>query len=86
MKRLLLVALITLCAIGGVLFSTHQASATITNFISFQGKLTNPDGTNVTDGNFSIRFRIYNDPTADGANSCAANSCKWEETQATLCT
>jgi hypothetical protein len=76
--------LVVLCGIGGIAFNTHRAAATITNFISFQGKLTNTDGTNVTDGNYSIRFRIYNDPSADAANTCSANSCKWEETQATV--
>lgn len=60
------------------------ATAAINPQISFQGKLTNTDGTNVTDGNYSIRFRIYTSPSADGANTCSANSCKWEETQATV--
>lgn len=60
------------------------AGAAINPQINFQGKLTNPDGTNVTDGNYSIRFRIYNHATNDAANPCAANSCLWEETQATV--
>ena len=59
-------------------------SAAINSQINFQGKLTNSDGTNVTDGTYSLRFRIYTDPTADGSNACAANSCKWEETQASV--
>lgn len=61
-----------------------QTHAAINSQINFQGKLTNTDGTNVTDGNYSIRFRIYTDPTLDAANACAANSCKWEETQGTV--
>lgn len=67
---------VSLCA----LLATHDVAA-LSGFISFQGKLTNPDGTNVTDGNYSIRFRIYTDPSADAANSClpASNTCKWEE-------
>ncbi len=60
------------------------AHAAINSQINFQGKLTNPDGTNVTDGTYSIRFRIYNSASLDGANPCSANSCLWEETQASV--
>ena len=60
------------------------AHAAINKQIAFQGKLTNSDGTNVVNGNFGMRFRIYTDPTADAANTCSANSCKWEETQASV--
>ncbi|HSW66500.1 MAG TPA: hypothetical protein VLI54_05170 [Bacillota bacterium] len=84
MKRASLIAFVLGIALLGALFSVKGASATINRQISFQGKLTNTDGTNVTDGSYSIRFRIYTDPSADAANSCAANSCKWEETQATV--
>lgn len=66
------------------LFNPPQTHAAINSQINFQGKLTNTDGTNVTDGTYSIRFRIYNDPTLDAANACAANSCQWEETQASV--
>jgi len=59
-----------------------KTDAAINPQIGFQGKLTNTDGTNVTDGNYSIRFRIYTDPTAD-TGTCA-NTCKWEETQASV--
>lgn len=59
-------------------------NAAINSQINFQGKLTNPDGTNVADGTYSLRFRIYNDPSADAANACAANSCQWEETQGSV--
>ncbi len=52
--------------------------------INFQGKLTNPDGTNVTDGTYSLRFRIYDHVSNDAANACVANSCKWEETQGSV--
>jgi len=44
---------------GWILFTAAPASATITPYISFQGKLTNPDGTNVTDTSYSITFSIY---------------------------
>ncbi len=79
---------ITLFVLGlslmGGLFSVHHAGAAINRQLSFQGKLTNSDGTNVTDGTYSIRFRIYTDPTADAGNTCSANTCKWEETQASV--
>ncbi len=84
MRRVSLITLVLSIALLGALFSVKGASAAINRQISFQGKLTNTDGTNVTDGSYSIRFRIYTDPTADAANTCAANSCKWEETQATV--
>jgi hypothetical protein len=87
MKRLLLAAaFVVLVAVGGSVLQPAQHASAITSLISFQGKLTNPDGTNVTDSNYSIRFRIYTDPTADSANVCnpGTNTCKWEETQATV--
>jgi len=87
MKRLLLAAAFVFLAVLGVV-SLHPAhtAATTSQLMSFQGKLTNTDGTNVTDGTFSIRFRIYTDPTADAANTClpGSNTCKWEETQASV--
>jgi hypothetical protein len=64
------------------IFGTSSLQAAINPMISFQGKLTNPDGTNVTDGSYSVRFRIYTDPTAD--TGACANTCKWEETQASV--
>jgi len=85
MNRRLLAAVFVFCGVSmwmlGVAVPAHAA---INKQISFQGKLTNTDGTNVTDGAFSIRFRIYTDPTADAANTCSANTCKWEETQASV--
>lgn len=67
-----------------VLILTAPVQAAINSQINFQGKLTNSDGTNVTDGTYSIRFRIYNHPSNDAANACAANSCLWEETQGSV--
>lgn len=65
-----------------MLLTVSNATAAVSGFISFQGKLTNPDGTNVTDGNYSLRFRIYIDPTAD--TGACANTCKWEETHGSV--
>lgn len=41
-----------------------EAAVGINRQINFQGKLTNPDGTNVTDGTYSIRFTLYDDATS----------------------
>ena len=79
---LLKTLLITLASCGLVFVFSAPSHAAINPMISFQGKLTNPDGTNVTDNNYSIRFRIYTDPSAD-TGSCA-NTCKWEETQGSV--
>lgn len=49
------------------------AATGINHQINFQGKLTNPDGTNVTDGNYSIVFSIYS--VASGGSAI------WTETQ-----
>jgi hypothetical protein len=56
------------------LHTEHVSAATgINRQISFQGKLVNPDGTNVTDGSYSIVFSIYTVASA-GTNI-------WTETQ-----
>lgn len=62
---------------------SSPAEAAINLQINFQGKLTNPDGTNVSNGSYSLRFRIYTDPSADSGDPCS-NSCKWEETQGSV--
>jgi hypothetical protein len=64
-----------------VVAATPKASAAINPQISFQGKITNPDGTNITNGSYTVRFRLYTDPTLDAANACSANTCKWEESK-----
>jgi parallel beta-helix repeat protein len=58
----------------GYLRPVHVSAATgINHQISFQGKLVNPDGTNVTDGSYSIVFSIY--------TVASAGSNIWTETQ-----
>lgn len=64
--------------------TSHPARAAVNEQINFQGKLTNPDGTNVANGSYSVRFRIYTDPSADAGSACAANSCQWEETKSVV--
>jgi hypothetical protein len=60
--------------------SPRHTSAAINNLISFQGKLTNPDGTNVADTSYSILFTIYSGSgcTPTGGSPCAS---VWTETQ-----
>jgi hypothetical protein len=75
--------LLSLATCGLVfVFGGQPLQAAINPQISFQGKLTNTDGTNVSDGNYSIRFRIYSDPTAD--TGACVSTCKWEETQGSV--
>ncbi len=52
------------------------ASAAINSQINFQGKLTNTDGTNVTNGSYSIEFNIYS--VSSGGVSV------WTETQGSV--
>ena len=74
------VALIPTLLIAGTILlgvlSTSIAHGAINSQISFQGKLTNPDGTNVTNGNYSIVFSMY---TASSGGSAI-----WTETQPTV--
>lgn len=65
MKRLRLLALVAICTTFVWAFTGAQpAAATVTNLISFQGKLTNPDGTNVVTNTYTIVFSLY--PVASG--------------------
>ena len=50
-----------------------EAAVGINHQINFQGKLVNPNGTNVTDGNYSIVFSIY--------SVSSGGSAIWTETQ-----
>jgi hypothetical protein len=81
-QRQLLLVVGTLFTLTACLLLQSPARAAINPMISFQGKLANPDGTNVGDANYSIRFRIYTDPSAD--TGACANTCKWEETQGSV--
>lgn len=49
-----------------------QAAVGVNKQINFQGKLTNSDGTNVTDGNYTLVFSIY--------NVSSGGSATWTET------
>ena len=53
-----------------------SVQAAINPQINFQGKLTNPDGTNITDGSYSIIFSLYS--VSSGGTAI------WTETQSTV--
>lgn len=79
MNRLRLIALLALCAACmWACMPTRQAEATITNYMSFQGKLTNPDGTNVTNNSYTVVFSIY--------TVASAGSAVWTETKSVTVT
>lgn len=56
--------------------TTSVARGAINNQISFQGKLTNTDGTNVSNGTYSIVFSLYTVSTGGSAI--------WTETQSSV--
>lgn len=58
-----------------LLFVAPPANA-INSQIHFQGKLANPDGTNVNNGTYSILFTIY-----DGGDETSGGTNVWSETQ-----
>jgi len=72
-KRILLAALLAVAGFLAVFAMPAHTSAAINPQINFQGKLTNTDGTNVTNGTYSIVFSIYTVPSS-GTNV-------WTETQ-----
>ncbi len=73
MKRILLGALLAIAGFATFFAVPAHTDAAINPQINFQGKLTNPDGTNVTDGTYSIVFSIYT--VASGGTAV------WTETQ-----
>ena len=43
----------------GLMIPNAQAAAGINSAINFQGKLTNPNGTNITNGSYTFVFSLY---------------------------
>ncbi len=72
--------LLVVAVLATVLFSllTHSSTATAANptTMSFQGKVVNADGTNVTDGTYSFLFKLY---TVGSGGSAV-----WTETQSSV--
>ncbi|HSX45952.1 MAG TPA: hypothetical protein VLG27_03045, partial [Candidatus Saccharimonadia bacterium] len=61
------------------------ANAANPTTMNFQGKVTNANGTNVTDGSYTFIFRLYQNVNVNTYNpntlSCSADTnCWWEET------
>jgi hypothetical protein len=75
-KRILLGALLAVASFVAFFAIPAHTDAAINPQINFQGKLTNPDGTNVTDGTYSITFSIYTVSTGGTA--------VWTETQSSV--
>lgn len=73
-------AVVTVIAVFSCfIFTPSKAFAAINSYVSFQGKLTNPDGTNVANNNYSILFTIYS-----GGNENGGGSNVWSETQGSV--
>ena len=72
----LLLPLLVVLFLTACMLSTQPTHAAINQQINFQGKLTNPDGTNVTNGTYSIVFSIYTVSSGGAA--------VWTETQGTV--
>lgn len=68
----------SLLVIAGILLLClpGRTASAINTQIHFQGKLANPDGTNVTNGTYSILFTIY-----DGGTDTSGGTSVWTETQ-----
>lgn len=76
MKRVLIAALFAVLGVIAFFAVPARTDALINPQINFQGKLTNADGTNVTDGNYSIVFSIY--------SASSGGTAIWTETQGTV--
>lgn len=82
LKRKIVMALLsTVCLLALFLAPIHKADAAINSQIHFQGKLTNPDGTNVSNNTYSVVFTIY-----DGGTEFGGGSNVWAETQSVTVT
>jgi hypothetical protein len=71
MRRLIL-ALCVLFALCGTLVPVFAQTTPAPSLMTFQGRLTKPDGTPVADGNYSIRFSLW--------NAASAGTEKWNQT------
>lgn len=74
-KRVIASLLIVVVGVAFFAVAPHTEAA-INPQINFQGKLTNPDGTNVVDGTYSIVFGIY--------SASSGGSAIWTETQSSV--
>ncbi|MDO8335777.1 MAG: FG-GAP-like repeat-containing protein, partial [Candidatus Saccharibacteria bacterium] len=59
-QRIGLVAIVILMAGFAMFVKQHKSQAAISNMLNFAGKVTNVDGSEVTDGNYDFVYSIYN--------------------------
>lgn len=78
-RRYVWIFLLAVVSLLPLLLTSQSQAAPRT--IHFQGKLTNPDGTNVVDGTYSILFTIY-----DGGTDTGGGTNVWSETQSATLT
>ncbi len=69
------IAAMVLFAVAALLLVRSAYAVANPNQINFQGKVVNSGGTNVTDGSYTFRFRLYTSTApADAGNTCSANT------------
>lgn len=64
--------LFSMVMLSGLLVQARAQVSPAPSLMNFQGRLTRPDGTPVSDGNYSVRFSLWD--TASGGNE------KWSQT------
>jgi hypothetical protein len=85
-RRILLIP-VWVAVLAAAFFATQSPKPVLAanpTTINFQGKVTNPNGTNVSDGTYSFVFRLYQNVNINTYNpnslSCSADTnCWWEE-------
>lgn len=79
--------LAALVSVGFFALSNVQAATGINEQISFQGKVVNSDGTNVTDGSYTFLFCLYT--TGSPSSNCTTgsnNDAVWRESKSVTVT
>jgi hypothetical protein len=76
LQRCLLLIAVVMTAFLACVFALKPAYAANPTTMSFQGKVVNADGTNVTDGTYSFVFKLY--------TVSSAGSAIWTETQGSV--
>lgn len=66
-QKFWLAAIIILLAGFAMFMNFHETKAAITSMLNFAGKVTNTDGSEVTDGNYDFIFSLYNSSTGGTA-------------------
>lgn len=88
-RKLLASFLLMIPASAGVMLFLAPKTTLAANpaTINFQGKMVNADGTNVTNGTYTVIFRLYDTAAPTTSGTCSSNaSCWWEETNTNVTT